>query len=783
MGGGQKVKRIVYLSVGMGLSTLFLNLLIHFTLGIQAPLGNCLLFLASFAFGIIGAIFSVATGVLPQALIQADYLEGLRMLTLCVVAAYLGTKHPRFSGAALVGATWLFILAPLCLTLGSLVPGQEHWTLEYLLLTASSDLVFSGLAMLLFMHPYIWSNLTTEPRRASVFSLMAHLFCVIGLGAFLLSLTLPNNVTNPQSINAFYGGAFLSLAVIVLAIVSGSVFLAHFVSEFIIEGNGKILQGARAGRFALPISQSIRVSSALQEQVPLEPVASGWLSSRDQSSEYQSGDGSGILVVHENKHVMFVNKQFCELFATDAELFLDKMYSASPLLPELVEFVDKCLVDDQRPFPRKVEIKVNQLPTSLRFFDVSVYSGDDQKSKWGNFGAEALIFSIRDITDRRTVESHLLQAQKLNSLGVAVGGLAHAFNNALTTITGQASFAKRSNDPRLISEALNGILDSSRKASELVWTLLEFSEGKPDLMEKRDLTQILDDRFDLLSKLVGETHQLHLKHTERHLGVVCDPNLLTQALASLVINSKESYASNAGEIEIAVDLEEIFPETAHLMPGSRAGKFARITVRDSGCGMNPEVLSKAFEPLFTTKQSSGHSGLGLSIVYAVIRAHDGFLTAESHPDRGTTISLYLPQVELESQTENNSSSLNDSQADISNSINNESVLVVEDEESVREMVGKMLETLGYDVRCAATVQEAVDMCEYRKFDLLLVDMMMPKMDGLELLSNLKQSQSSAKALIMTGYGATHNLQDIAQGVLTKPFDMDTLALMVKQALH
>ena len=221
---------------------------------------------------------------------------------------------------------------------------------------------------------------------------------------------------------------------------------------------------------------------------------------------------------------------------------------------------------------------------------------------------------------------------------------------------------------------------------------------------------------------------------------------------------------------------------ASLYIGARPGNFARLRVRDFGRGMNRELLAKAFDPLFTTKSMQGNTGLGLSIVYAIVRAHDGFLTAESHPNKGTTISIYLPiQSDVEQVIEAESKAASGSQDSATLFGNNERILVVEDEPTVRELVASMLAGLGYEVSTCENGHEALKISARQEFDLLLVDMIMPKMRGIDLINQIRSKHAEAKALLMTGYGPGVEPK-IRTAIIHKPFDVDTLAKAVRKAL-
>jgi signal transduction histidine kinase len=428
------------------------------------------------------------------------------------------------------------------------------------------------------------------------------------------------------------------------------------------------------------------------------------------------------------------------------------------------------------------EIRVSQHPDSNRFYKIRTHVHGKGENDRGEISIKVF---IEDVTESRTVHSHLMQAQKLSSLSNVVSGLAHTFNNSLTTIIGQASFASAQKDPDKTIDALQKVIDTAQKSSELIWKLIEFCESKPEQLKSNDLGTLLKGNQELLQKIAGEQHSLEFSLQNDGSPILCDESLLIQALSNLIINAKEAYGTQKGEIEISLDTETLDQTAASLVAGSRPGTYARLRVKDSGSGMTNDVVARACEPLFSTRHGSGQAGLGLAMVFSIARAHDGFLTIESQSGKGTSVTLYLPldeATEVEVPTEETKKSVPAINA-LRESVNHERILVVEDEPSVRSLVEKMLSSLGYEVLACCDGEEALEKFQQGTFDLVLVDMMMPKMNGPELLKLLQEKNSETRALIMTGYGIKGVPEDTLATVLPKPFDMQTLASTVYEALH
>jgi CheY-like chemotaxis protein len=301
------------------------------------------------------------------------------------------------------------------------------------------------------------------------------------------------------------------------------------------------------------------------------------------------------------------------------------------------------------------------------------------------------------------------------------------------------------------------------------------------------LGKLLEDNELLLRQLIGESESLSIAPSARSLRVKCDPNLFLQAVANLAQNARESYPGGQGKVEISLDEETIEREVAYLHPGAHPGHYARLSVRDHGKGMSTETLSKAFDPLFTTKTFGGHAGLGLSIVHAIVRAHDGFLTVESHVEKGTTVSVYIPardeatdSLDTGRQVTEDDQPIDDQDGAVD--ATTRSILVVDDEDSVRNLVEKILTRLGYKVTSCSDRTEALESATERSFDLVVLNSCLPGMNGLRLIDELRETKHAAKFLVMTSSATSPDQPTPGTALLKKPFDYATLAASVRGSL-
>lgn len=761
------------------------------------PLGNIFLFMSAGALGLPGGLvsFGVSDGI--YSLIFGRYYEFIRVLILTTAIGYCTKRYARLPSFAVALALWLLLFGPFYIYLRSVSVLSNSITSENIFLTGLCEVILVMISGVLLINGKIWGTICTIPRHIPASTLLVHVITSISTLAMFGALSVASSSSDLRTVFHNDSQSPAGLMSMLLLGITIPAFLAWRLSV-ILSNNfqelfsaGLLNQGINKSFSGLSSEFWRRQGSddSVQYKHPLDSPISAHENREDANSKIIPPN-QGICALNRNGTITFVNRKFrkfCEIQSNDV---LGRNIENISMNPTLCKQILLLLEDTFNKGARTIEVKINQLPEKLKFFEISSHYAETFQDASIINGPDSLILIVKDITEKRTVESHLLQTQKLESLGTLVEGIAHTFNNSLTAIAGQASFAKRCQEREHIEKSLNEILRTAFSAGSVVRQLLDFASSRTSLMKPENLREVLDERFDLLKRLVGDSCDIEFSKSSQEVSILCDTNLIMQALTNLVLNSKESYPQSSGRIIISLEKEEVDGAVTETHPGTRPGNFARLRVRDFGHGMSRDVLAKAFDPLFTTKASTGHTGLGLSIVFAIVRAHDGFLTAESHTDKGTTLSLYFPIHEgTRAESKSSSSiSLSSSKIDLSwNSPelrgNQESILVVEDENSVRELVTNMLTNLGYNVVSCCNGEEALNESSKKDFDLLLVDMIIPKIKGLELINRLKESGSKAKALIMTGYGASLQLNDSNTKIIHKPFDIDTLAKAVKSILN
>lgn len=390
-----------------------------------------------------------------------------------------------------------------------------------------------------------------------------------------------------------------------------------------------------------------------------------------------------------------------------------------------------------------------------------------------------IVGACLDVTDRKRMEKHLSESQKMEAVGRLAGGVAHDFNNLLTVINGHAArLAEGPLEAELTGEAVEDILDAGRRAAGLTAQLLSFSRGQYVESTVVDLNQVVRESAKLARRLVGENIDLKTELDSQDAPIEIDPNQLEQILMNLVVNGRDALA-DGGTLRISSTSSRIVEEpryssTSTILPG----RYVELCVEDNGKGIEPEVLPNIFEPFFTTKEVGQGSGLGLAVVHGVVSRWSGHIEVLSTPGSGTTFKILFPRSEQSYTTKVLESS--------SQSGGGEgTILVVEDEESVRRLVARVLTREGYTVLLAGEAESALELADAHNFDLLLTDMVMPGMGGPALADRIREKRPTLPILLMSGYtkevAARENL-DKGQGFLAKPFSPQQLRDTVREML-
>ncbi len=388
---------------------------------------------------------------------------------------------------------------------------------------------------------------------------------------------------------------------------------------------------------------------------------------------------------------------------------------------------------------------------------------------------------VTDITQRKRLEEQLMHAQKMEAVGRLAGGVAHDFNNMLTVISGYNQMILDHVSPLdPIRGYAEEILKASDRAAALTNQLLAFSRRQVVQPRVFDVNSVLLHTEKMLRRLIGEDVELDLSLYPDVGNIKADPGHLEQAIFNLSTNARDAMP-NGGRLTIEtapVTLDDTYSKT-HL--GVEPGEYIMIAVTDTGHGMDMETKRRIFEPFFTTKERGKGTGLGLATVYGIVKQAGGDIWVYSEIGKGTTFKLYFPKV----------SDAADASGDGPETVlgqGHETILVVEDEQGVRELTSRILKQLGYNVLVAASGPEALQTAaEYPgEISLLLTDVVMPNMSGTQLSQELRRVRPGVKVVYVSGYTENtvnhHGVVEPGVSFLAKPFSRDSLARKLREIL-
>ncbi|MBN1567655.1 MAG: PAS domain S-box protein [Acidobacteria bacterium] len=404
-----------------------------------------------------------------------------------------------------------------------------------------------------------------------------------------------------------------------------------------------------------------------------------------------------------------------------------------------------------------------------------------------------LVYSLGtwiDISERKNAEEEkdklqkqLQQVHKMEAIGNLAGGVAHDYNNISSVIMGYAELAlteAKSHDP--LHGYITHILEASKRATDITKQLLAFARKQPIDPKVLDLNDTINSMLSMVKRLIGEDISLAWMPGEDTWPVRMDPAQIDQILVNLCVNARDAI-DNVGKITIETG-NAVFDEdycATHL--GFKTGDYAMLAVSDDGIGMTHEQQEKIFEPFYTTKEFGKGTGLGLSTIYGIVKQNNGFINVYSEPGKGSTFKIYLPK----EKTFQSAKPAN-KKAFSTFSGQGETIMVVEDDKAIRELIERVLTNLNYNVLCGSSPKDALRLAGnyLGKIDLLVTDIVMPEMNGRELSNELHKQYADLKVLYMSGYTANvivhRGVLDENINYIAKPFSIDNLAAKVKEVL-
>jgi PAS domain S-box-containing protein len=420
------------------------------------------------------------------------------------------------------------------------------------------------------------------------------------------------------------------------------------------------------------------------------------------------------------------------------------------------ELISKPLVDFIHPEDRQrtLDEMASQMKRGHALAFENRFLCKDGSFKWLswraiNDKAEGITYATaRDVTLQKRAEEQLRQSQKMEAVGQLAGGVAHDFNNILTAIIGFSNLAKRKMapaDPQLAF--IEQVLASADRAAHLTQGLLAFSRKQVLVPRAVDLNAIMKSVESLLRRLIGEDIELVVQLPDETLIMMADAGQIEQVLMNLATNARDAMP-RGGRLAITTEAKVLGKDFVNAHGFGNPGRYCLITVSDSGIGMDEATRTKIFDPFFTTKEQGKGTGLGLSIVYGIIKQHDGAINVYSEPGKGTTFRIYLPLIGATVED-------NQSEQDADPLGGTETILLAEDDKDVRSLTSTVLRGFGYHVIEAVNGLDALAkyQAQAKEIDLLILDVIMPKMSGRDAYDTLRALNPGLKALFMSGYTA------------------------------
>jgi len=453
------------------------------------------------------------------------------------------------------------------------------------------------------------------------------------------------------------------------------------------------------------------------------------------------------------------------------------------------------IIDQEESIDRIEKFVINKFKTEIIDSKESDKEGNVKYFRNSYFGVVdkgylVWIWGIQiEITEQKRLEAQLFQSQKMEAVGTLAGGISHDFNNFLTVINGYAQISlKRIDESDILYRYINTILKAGKKAEDLTRQLLAFSRKQIYQAKIVDLNFLITSFENMMRRFISEDINMEMVLSPKNPAIKADPGQIEQIFMNLIVNARDAIKHNEDnlkekKITIETAITNLDEHYIKDHPGSKVGKYAHISVSDTGIGIEKEIKEKIFEPFFTTKDKSQGTGLGLATVYGIVKQNNGSIYVYSEKEYGTTFKIYWP---IADETQ-----LLEEQAMYSDSViqGSETILLVEDDDEVRGFASTALQNLGYKIYEADDGKSALEFIKTNsklKLDLLVTDMVMPKMNGKELANELKKINSAIKIIFTSGYTDNYIVKsgNLEKNInfIQKPFTEQSLALKIRKVL-
>lgn len=770
----QVEKQSVIAPLCLGLSSLAVSS-VSATLGF--PLGafaaELLLFLAPLAYGFRGAILVTAVGLAPWAINTGDLQTGSRLSILIFAVAVCQRILPSVPGYVVTLLAWLACVCPTLSFLNSFVAPPPQTPREPMIMSLLQDVLVAALAGSLLFNEPLWWRLTRRVRYLQPHSLIPHLMAATALTSiFVVAVALRQTglLASTVQTSADMGLGTLIVATFVLVPTVAGIHISRSLAatHSLLSANG---------------------SNSPLDTASNEPTS--WLQQPDENWELiesrTAGDGAaalrseeslalqiGVCAIDGNGSILFMNDNFRRLVELSDPTPVGAAFEPLGASSSLAQYIWQLVANTDPAQEHSEELRVSGRTDNVKFLQIHLCSHQlsDPPTEAEESVRPPRVVRVSDITNKRTIDDHLSRIQRHKALSACARAAAPQLSELFTAILGRASHAAHASSPAAQAAALRQIETLCAQGAPLVQQLNEL--GVPQEEAERhtvDLAVAVRERLPLLRGLAPNASFDPGPKPSAPLGVRLDSALLTQALSLVVLNAAEAYEDGAGKISVSVAAEDIDEFVSKLHPGSRPGKFARIRISDHGRGMPAEVLARVANPLLTVRGEYGHIGLDLPSVLAVMSEHDGFMTVESKPEKGTTVSLYFPISPEAPRTEEAQRPV--PLASGKNLTANTNVMIVEDSPELRALLIDMVSSLGYrPIECDSKAS-ALRLLQSSPVDILLVEESLPGLDARELLCQVHASGPAVKTVLLSA--ARNSSAQESDAVLLKPFGLEQLS--------
>jgi PAS domain S-box-containing protein len=477
----------------------------------------------------------------------------------------------------------------------------------------------------------------------------------------------------------------------------------------------------------------------------------------------------GIIVLDRNGVIINVNQKACEIHGFDRDSLVG---------------VNIELLESQGDMERFRERMSRILNGESLIFETEHYQKDGNKvilevsSKAIDIGGETFIQSFyRDITEKKRIQEQLMHSQKMESVGSLAGGIAHNFNNILTAILGYSELLLEFSDLDDTSkQRVRNIESAARKAGVMVSKLLSFARRESHEVLPLNLNDIVNDSVKLFEGVLDKRIGLKVSLNDSIPFIEGDPNQLEQVMMNLMVNARDAMP-DGGLITIQTGVIEASNENIHLPVNIARGKYIVLTISDTGNGILPNIIDRIFDPFFTTKEKGKGTGLGLATVYGIVKDHKGYFTVQSKVGQGTSFDIYLPAAAKAVQMM--------AKPKIASVDGNESILLVDDDQEVLNLMRDVLQTRGYRVIPMNNSLTALDVFKSRaeEIQLVITDVIMPLMEGNELIELFRAVKPDIKIIAVSGYSdETIHKGGGINAFIRKPFESAELLSTVRRIL-